>query len=118
MTTSLINSINYSIVAVGCVLAFVSSFSAQSAIGYYLDFGVVLAGLVPYLVFAMAVYLRQSILSTLVGIAAIAVHLWMVGREGFFTHAGSDSFLLYGPIILGVVLIPLLLIAMRRPNMV
>ena len=115
MTTTLSKSITYSVILLGCLLSFVSAFTTQYALGYYLDFGVVMTGLVPYLIFAMAVVLRQSMLSTIIGIALILVHAWMVFTERLVLTDRSDELLLYGPLVLAVVLLPLLAIAMRKP---
>lgn len=113
MTTTLSNTINFTIVAAGCALTFVSAFTAQYALGYYLDFEVVMIGLLPYLVFAVAAARLQGVLTTIHGVVLLAVHAWMVITIRLLTSGGSDEPLLYGPLILSVVLIPLLIMAVR-----
>jgi uncharacterized membrane protein len=114
MTISLNKLISIAIVLLGCLLSFVSSFHDQYAEGYYIDFGVVMAGLVPYLIFGMAMYLREGVVTTMIGLVLLAVHLWMVYQQHFVIPGGSDGLLLFGPPVLGILLLPLLIVAMRK----
>ena len=114
MNISISSAISYLIVITGCLLSFISSFHDQYAEGFYIDVGVVLMGLVPYLIFGMAVYLRQGILSTIIGIVLLAVHVWMVYTQHFVIGGRDDTLLLSGPPILGIILLPLLIAAMRK----
>jgi len=111
---SISNVINFAVVLLGCLLSFLSSFHDQYAEGFYIDVGVIMMGLVPYLIFGMSVYLRQGPLSTILGIVLLAVHMWMVYTQHFVFGGRADTLLLSGPPILGIILLPLLLSAMRK----
>lgn len=114
MNISISSAINYFVVLTGCLLSFISSFHDQYAEGFYIDVGVIMMGLVPYLIFAMAVYIRQGIWSTIIGILLLAVHVWMVYIQHFVSGGRADTLLLAGPPILGIILLPLLISAMRK----
>lgn len=103
------------IVLLGCAISFVSAVSSQAAVGYFLNFGVVLMGIVPYLIYAMAVYIRRGagFVSLLIGPLLIAAQLWMVYTY-HFVNQDSGTLLYFGPPVLGVVILPLLIVAMRN----
>ena len=116
MNTTLYKVFGNVLVVIGCALAFVSSFTPQLALGYYLEFGVLLVGLLPYLIYSIAVALYQSMLTIIYGIALVAVHAWLVINVNFIVDtANNDNLLYYGPIILTVALIPLFIMALRVP---
>ena len=116
MDTTFYKTFGYGLVVIGCALAFVSSFTPQLALGYYLQLGVLLIGLLPYLVYSIAVALYESMLTIAFGLALIAAHTWMVFNVRFIEgSAYADGLLYYGPIILTVALLPLFIMALRVP---
>lgn len=108
--------LEYWIIVVGCVLAFISAFKPLAAIGYQLDTVVWVIGLLPYFVYSIAVVLMQSIVSALHGIALLAVHAWMVTNVRLI-EAGdySSDLLISGPFVLSLALFPMAIMALRRP---
>ena len=116
MNTRFYKLAGYGLVVIGCALTFVSAFTPQLALGYYLQFGVVLIGLLPYVIYSIAVTLYDSMLTIAYGLGLIAVHIWMVMNVRFIEGGTyTDALLYYGPIILSVALIPLFIMALRVP---
>ncbi len=75
-----------------------------------------LAGLLPYLTFGIAVVLLRRTVTTVVGVILLAAHAWLVIRERFIDSADySDGMIYYVPIVLTLLLIPLVVMALRQP---
>ena len=116
MNTTFYKLVGYGLVVLGCALTFVSAFTPQLALGYYLQFGVVLIGLLPYVIYSIAVTLYESMLTIAYGLGLIGVHTWMVMNVRFIDEgAYSDALLYYGPVILSVALLTLFIMALRVP---
>ena len=115
MATSFSNSCNCSIVVIGVVLTFISSFTEQATFGYYLDSKLLLVGMIPYLLFALAAVLLKGALSMIHGLSLLALHAWVV-ISARFTGASSDEWLIYGPLLLSLALLPLLYLAMHKTH--
>jgi len=116
MTTSYLKILEYLVIAAGVIVAFVSAFEPLAAEGYYLHAGILLVGLLPYFVYSLAVALMNSPLVTLHGVVLLIIHAWIVYAVRL-TAAGESgvSLLVYGALVLSLVLIPLVILALRRP---
>lgn len=111
------SSLPYGIILLGCGLAFLSAVVPHYDTGYYLMTGVLLTGLLPYLVYALAAALMQGPLILAAGLAMLVVHGVLVFSERMAGSAGYESGLIYyGPLALALVLgLPLLWQAVRQP---
>lgn len=106
----------YAVIATGAALAFAAGVVPHYDAGYRLLFGVVLAGLVPYFVYALAVPLMRDGLVAAAGIVLLVLHAALVGRERFLQGADyADGLICYGPLLLAVALLPLVWRALREP---
>lgn len=106
----------YALIALGAMLAFVAAFETQLALGYYLHAGVLLAGLLPYFVYSIAVVLWNSPAVTLHGVLLLLVHAWVVAGVRFVGMDGySGALLVYAPLVLSLALIPAAVMAWRQP---
>ena len=107
----------YGFVLLGCGLAFLSAAVPHYDAGYYLMTGVLLTGLLPYLIYALAATLMQGPLILAGGLAILVVHGGLVFAERLAGGAGYESGLIYyGPLALALVLgLPLLLQSLRQP---
>lgn len=106
----------YAVIVLGAVLTFAAAVVPYYGTGYQLRFGVVLAGLTPYFVYALAVPLLRGALTATVGLALVVLHAALVIRERFLQGADySDGLIYIGPLVLAVVLLPLLWRALREP---
>ena len=104
------------VIAAGVVLAFLSALAPFFSAGYELRYGVLFAGLAPYMVYGFAAPLLGRGMSLSVGILLIAVHLWLVlGYRPAGTGSYLESAIFYGPLLLALALSPLLLVALRKP---
>jgi len=109
-------SIDYVIIALGVVLSFIGAFEQHAAQGVYLHAGFLLAGLLPYFIYSMAVALWSNGLVMLHGVALLVVHGWMIWSVRFAPASEYEpGLLVYGPLTLSVLLLPLLVMALRQP---
>jgi len=116
MTMTNAKVLEFGIIVVGCAMAFLASFNPQLAMGYHLDVGILLAGLLPYLVYSVAVVLLDGALITLLGIVLIVIHAWVIVNVRFVDAGGYSSDLLVNvPLILSVVMLPAAIVACRKP---
>lgn len=106
----------YLMIAIGAILAFVSAFENQPAEGVYLHAGMLLVGLLPYFIYSIGVVLWNSALVTVYGLALLIIHAWMIWTVRIATTAEYGIVLLvYGPLILSLLLLPLVMLAWRQP---
>jgi hypothetical protein len=107
----------HGIVLAGVGLAFLSAVVPHYDTGYILMTSVLLVGLLPYLLYALAAALMQGPLVLAGGLAILVVHGGLVFGERLGGSAGYESGLIYyGPLALALVLgLPLLLQALRQP---
>ncbi len=115
-TRSHTGGIGYWLIIYGLLLSCVSAFAPFYGAGYTLKFGVLLAGLLPYLVYCVAVQLMPGLITTAVGIILVTAHTWLVFNERFIGGADySDGVIYYGPMALAVLVLPLAVRAFQRP---
>jgi hypothetical protein len=106
----------YACIAAGIMLAFISAVVPHYTAGYRLDTAVLVAGLVPWFVYALALPLLRGALSTGAGLLLVAVHAGLVLRERFAQGADYADGMIYGaPVVLAVLLLGLLWRALREP---
>jgi hypothetical protein len=111
-----IKRIDYVIVALGVIASFAGAFEQHPAEGVYLHAGFLLAGLLPYFIYAMAVALWRHALVTVHGLVLLVVHGWMIWSVRFApTPEYEPTLLVYGPLVLALLMIPLLALALRQP---
>lgn len=106
----------YAVIALGAVLAFAAATVPHYTAGYRLLFGVLLAGLTPYFVYALAVPLLRDGLIAVTGIVLVALHAALVIRERFLQGADyGDGLIYFGPLVLAAALLPVVWRALREP---
>jgi hypothetical protein len=77
---------------------------------------VLLAGMLPYLVYAIAAPLLERTTVIIAGLILLAVHLWLLVSERFIDAADySDGRIYYVPLLLALALLPLLFRVLRKP---
>ncbi len=108
--------VTYAVVALGAVLAFAAATVPHYTAGYRLLFGVLLAGLTPYFIYALAVPLLRNGLIAVTGLVLLALHGALVIRERFLHGADyNDGLICFGPLLLAAVLLPVVWRALREP---
>jgi hypothetical protein len=106
----------WTIIVCGTALAVAAAVKPFFDDGFHLQVGVLLAGLLPYFLYAViAVMLRRPV-TIVAGIVLLAVHAWLVLSERFSGAVDySGNLIYYLPVLLAVALIPLWIMAMRQP---
>jgi hypothetical protein len=106
----------WTIVLCGVALAAAAAVKPFFDTGYHLQVGVLLAGLLPYLVYTVIAVMLQRPLTIVAGIALLVAHAWLVLSERFsgVVDYSSDT-IYYVPVLLAVALVPLWIMAMRQP---
>jgi len=106
----------YWVIVAGLLLSFVSALVPFYSDGYKLLYGVMLAGLLPYLVYAIAAPLLRTGLILGAGLMLLGVHTWLVVSERFVGGADySDGMIYYVPLLLALAQLPLLVMVLRKP---
>ena len=115
-TPSSANRLGYAIIIVGLLLVCMSAVVPFYDDGYRLRATVLIAGLLPYLVYAIIVNLLPRNVTIVSGILLLAANIWLVSRERFVGSVDySDGAIYYIPLVLMLLLLPLLYKALRRP---
>jgi len=110
-----LRSAAYGVIVAGLLLSFLSSAVPFYSAGYKLLYRVMLAGLLPYLIYAIAAPLLRAGPILAVGLALLGVHSWVVIRERFVGGADySDGMIYYVPSLLALALVPLLVMVLRK----
>ena len=103
-------------VALGVALSFASAVVPHYTAGYTLMAGVLLSGLLPYLVYGVAIPFLQGWVLSLPGVILVVLHAALVARERFLDHADYGDGLIYiVPPVLAVALLPVIYLALRKP---
>jgi hypothetical protein len=111
-----LRSLAYWIVLAGLVLAFTSALVPFYTSGYKLASGVLLAGMLPYLVYGIAAPLLRRGLIVVSGLVLLTVHAGLVISERFLGGGDySDGMIYWVPVLLAVALLPLLVLVLRQP---
>jgi hypothetical protein len=104
------------IIVVGLILSTLSAFVPFHEAGYRLMVGVLLAGMLPYLVYAVAVPLLGGAMTAIVGVALVIAHAWLVFSERFSGSVDySDGMIYYVPMFMAIAVLPLAVVALRQP---
>jgi len=105
----------YWVIVAGLLLSFVSAVVPFYSAGYKLLYGVMLAGLLPYLIYAIAAPLLNARLILAVGLALLGVHGWLVISDRFVGGADySGGMIYYVPLLLALALVPLPVMVLRK----
>lgn len=111
------NPAGWAVTLAGLALALLSAMTPHFGAGYLLRIDILLAGLLPYLVYAIAVPLLAGTVTTLVGIILIALHTGLVISERFMNGADYSNGLIYIlPLIMSVAVLPLVVIALLKTD--
>jgi hypothetical protein len=105
----------YAILLAGGVVVFDSAMVPFYHTGYRLDGGIMLTGLLPYLLYLLPAVLWRGLASVLAGLGVLAAHGGTVVYLQWLGGAASGDALLYlVPLLLSVALVPVVVIALRQ----
>ena len=109
------NTPGYLLLIIGVILSFISAFVPFYEVGYKLMTSVLIAGMLPYFVYGIAVPLSRSMMTTIIGLIIVIAHTLLVFNERFIGKADySDGMIYYVPIIIAVTVLPLVLITINK----
>jgi hypothetical protein len=104
------------VIAAGVVLSFLSALVPFFAASYRLDYVVMFAGLLPYLVYGCAAPVLARGIAVASGLLLLLAHgALLIGARLGDAGDYSSGMLHYGPIVLAVLMLPLLVLALRQP---
>lgn len=109
------NTPGYLFIIIGLTLSLITALIPHFGAGYRLSFSAFVAGMLPYLVYAIAVPLLRGTLTTLTGLFIVIAHTWLVLNERIIGHVDySNGLIYYGPMLLALVALPLVMIALKK----
>ena len=108
------NRAGWMIILYGSCLSFITAFTPFFEAGYLFQNDILLAGLFPYLIYAIAVPLLPGSITTIAGIVLAITHTGMVIGVRFLDY--NESLFYSIPVILAVLLIPLVILAMIKTD--
>jgi len=109
------NTPGYLFIIIGLTLSLISALVPHFEAGYRLTLSIFVAGMLPYMVYGIAVPLLRGTLTTITGLVIVIAHAWLVLNERIIGHADySDGLIYYGPMLLAVLALPLIVIAFNR----
>ncbi|MGD2057016.1 MAG: hypothetical protein PVJ15_09440 [Gammaproteobacteria bacterium] len=98
----------YLVIMAGLVLAALTAVVPHYNTGYRLMFSVLLAGLLPYLVYGVLTELVRGWALILPGLLLLAFHLWLTITERYLHYDGyTDGLIYYLPVGLALFGVPL-----------
>ena len=107
--------LGYSILLLGTALAFLAAVVPHYETGYRLAGSILLIGLLPYLVYGIAVPLLQKPLTVVVGSVLLVAHATLIIKDRFTQAAADNDSLIYiGPLLLAILTLPLVIVALRQ----
>lgn len=108
----------YLIILFGLLLSVVSALVPHFQAGYHLMFSVLVAGMLPYIVYGIIVPQSRGALTTMTGLVIVTVHLWLVITQRIIGGAEYSNGLIYiVPIILTVAILPLVLVVAKQSGL-
>jgi len=115
-TSDYIKPAAFSIVVPGVALAVASALEPFYDDGHVLRFGVLLSGLLPYLVYTLIIVMLPRPAVFVSGFVLLAAHAWLVLSERFSGPVDySGGVICYVPLLLTLALLPFLIVAIRQP---
>ena len=110
-----LRGVAYVIIAGGCILAFATAVVPHYSAGYRLLFGVLAAGLSPYLAYGMLTELLRGWALVVPGLILFAAHLWLTVTQRFLDYDGyQGGAVYYVPLLAALALLTLSITAVRR----
>jgi len=109
------NTPGYLFIMIGLMLSLISALVPHFEAGYRLTLSAFVAGMLPYLIYAIAVPLLRSTLTTSIGLIIVIAHAWLVFNERIIGHADySNGMIYYGPLLITALAAPLVVIVFKR----
>ena len=109
------NTPGYLFLIIGLTLSFISAFVPFFEAGYRLMMSVLIVGMLPYIVYGITVPLARNKVTTIVGLVIVIAHALLVINERIIGKANyDDGMIYYGPMIIAVIALPLVVITIKN----
>ena len=109
------NTPGYLFILIGVVLSAISALVPHFEAGYTLMTSVLVTGMLPYLVYGIAVPLLRGVPTTVAGLVIIVAHAWLVFNQRVIGNADySDGLIYYVPMVMALAVLPLAVIALKK----
>ena len=109
------NTPGYTVILAGTLLSLAASLVPHFDAGYRLMPLVFITGMVPYMVYAIAVPLLRSALVTAAGVLIVVAHTWLLFNQRFVDYVDySDGLIYVIPTTLTIVAAPVAIIALKK----
>ncbi len=109
------NTPGYLFIVIGLTLSLISALVPHFEAGYRLTLSIFVAGMLPYLIYAIAVPLLRGTLTTGVGLVIVIAHAWLVFNERIIGNGDySNGMIYYGPLLMTAFAVPLVVIVYRE----
>lgn len=108
------NRSGWIVILYGISLSFIAAFTPFFEAGYLFKLDILMVGLLPYMIYVIAVPLLPGATNTSVGIALIVAHTALVVAVRFLGF--SDSLIYIMPVIMAVLVIPLVIVALIKTD--
>lgn len=109
------NRSGWIVIAYGISLSFLAAFTPYFEAGFLFKVELLLAGLLPYMIYVIAVPLLPGTANTSVGIVLIAAHTVLVVAVRLLGF--SESLIYIMPAIMAVLVMPLVIVALIKTDL-
>ena len=114
-TQSYANTPGYLFITIGLLLSLASALVPHFEAGYRLMISVFVSGMLPYMVYGIAVPVLRGTLTNISGLAIIIMHAWLVFNERFVGNGDyGDGRIYYGPMLITLFALPLLVFVYKK----
>ena len=108
--------IRNAVIVLGTVISVTVAFEPHFSSAYRLHFDVLIANILPYLLFAWLAVMAKGVLTNVVGVALVAAHLVMLMNPELINAIWPAVAEKYSaPLVLALLLVPLLVV-FRKPD--
>jgi len=112
---SFTNAPGYLFIIIGLTLSLISALVPHFDAGYRLMLSVFVAGMLPYLIYGIAVSLLRGTLTTATGLVIVVAHAWLVFTERIIGDGDySNGMIYFGPMVIALAALPLAWIALKK----
>jgi len=118
-TQSYANPAGYFLIIIGLLLSLVSALVPHFEAGYRLMTSVFVTGMLPYMVYAIAVPVFRDTMTTIVGLLIVVAHTWLVFTQRLIGNADySDGMIYLVPMVIALAVVPFVIIALKKQGMI
>ncbi|MGB5456536.1 MAG: hypothetical protein WBO16_20505 [Gammaproteobacteria bacterium] len=109
------NPPGYLFIMIGLLLSIISALVPHFEAGHTLLISVFAAGMLPYVVYGVAVPLLRGTLTTAVGLMMVVAHTWLVLNQRIIGNADySDGWIYYVPMLIALAVFPIAIVAIKK----